>query len=201
MLPAARRSSRRLAVRSCHRVGTNGETMGPDLTAVARRFQREGDPRVDRLPVARDQRSVRRPRGRRRRQELPAGLSRKSDDGRVTVLQSNGRRSSCRRTRSTRSSRASVSAMPSGAAQSAHAGTGGGSVRVPRAPRLQRHRPTPSTAVAESRSTLRGTPISALCVIQVWRSASILISRAGGKAYVPRSVGQVSNHSTSKSVR
>lgn len=26
---------------SCHRIGTNGETMGPDLTAVARRFQRK----------------------------------------------------------------------------------------------------------------------------------------------------------------
>ena len=45
----------------CHRCGAKGETMGPDLTSVSKRFQKKEILGIDRLPVSRDLRSVRQP--------------------------------------------------------------------------------------------------------------------------------------------
>lgn len=98
---------------SCHRVGTNGETMGPDLTAVARRFQRKeilesivhpshviSDQYASRIVIAGG--------------KSYAGLVSQSGNGRVTVLQSNGKKVELQQDEIDEFQASNVSAMPSG---------------------------------------------------------------------------------------
>ena len=98
---------------SCHRVGASGETMGPDLTAVARRFQRKeilesivypshviSDQYASRIVVAGG--------------KSYAGLVSQGGNGRVTVLQSNGEKVELRQDEIDELQASNVSAMPTG---------------------------------------------------------------------------------------
>lgn len=98
---------------SCHRVGTTGETMGPDLTAVARRFQRKeilesivypshviSDQYASQVVVAGG--------------KSYAGLASQAGDGTVTVLLSTGQKVELSQGEIDEIQPSNVSAMPTG---------------------------------------------------------------------------------------
>ena len=124
---------------SCHRVGTSGETMGPDLTAVARRFQRKEilESIVYPSHVISDQYAARVVTA---GGKSYAGLVSQQGNGDVTVLQTNGQKVELSQDRDRRHPTERRLGDADGAAQSAHAGAGGGSVRVPWGSREQRRR-------------------------------------------------------------
>jgi putative heme-binding domain-containing protein len=98
---------------SCHRVGTNGETMGPDLTAVARRFQRKEilESIVYPSHVISDQYAARVVTA---GGKSYAGLVSQQASGDVTVLQTNGQKVELSQSEIDDIQPSDVSAMPTG---------------------------------------------------------------------------------------
>ncbi|WP_428307119.1 DUF7133 domain-containing protein [Lacipirellula sp.] len=98
---------------SCHRVGTAGETMGPDLTAVARRFQRKEilESIVYPSHVISDQYAARIVTA---GGKSYSGLVSQQANGSVTVLQSNGQKAELSGNEVDDIQPSDVSAMPTG---------------------------------------------------------------------------------------
>ena len=98
---------------SCHRVGTSGETMGPDLTAVARRFQRKEILQSIVYPshVISDQYAARVVTA---GGKSYAGLVSQQGNGDVTVLQTNGQKVELSQSEIDDIQPSDVSAMPTG---------------------------------------------------------------------------------------